>query len=167
MTYKIRPLNFDVSGEVSCAASFSMLTILETLPEARLEPDIVPNLSIEAMSEMYARGATNENHLYLVVEDADGALVGHAIALLREDDDGVTHGYSYTRYVLPKHRRQGLGKRLLDQALAWWREREAVYVLAHTHPSNTALLGLFTRAGFVEVERKTTRWESVTLRLEM
>ena len=164
--FDIRCLDFDDPGEVSTAASFSMLTILETLPEARRDPSIVPNLSIEAMAEMYANGEDNENHLYLVAHDEDGLLLGHAIALIREDEDGVLHGYSYTRYVLPRYRRRGVARRLLEQALEWWRDREVSYILAHTHPSNAPLLGLFTAFGFVEISRETKRWSSVTLRLD-
>lgn len=164
--YRLRDLDLADPGEVNTAAAFSMATILETLPEARRDPEIVPGFSIEAMAAMYARGHDNPDHRYRVAVDHAGLIVGHAIALMRADDHGVAHGYSYTRYVLPAHRRRGLARRLLVDALGWWTGRGARYVLAHTHADNTALQRLFATAGFTVVERTHTRWAGLTLRLD-
>ena len=163
----IRSLDFTSPGEVNAAASFSMLTVLETLPEARRDPSIVPNLSVEAMAAMYARHRDNPEHRYLVAVDEAGELVGHAIALVRVDEAGVRHGYSYSRYVLPRCRRQGLGRRLLREALRWWEGAGVAYVQAHTHPTNAPLLGLFRSEGFEVVGESGTRWRSLVLRREV
>lgn len=165
--YTLRSLNFDDAGEVMTVGSFGMLTILETLPESRQDPDLLPNFSARAMAEMYGEGRENPKHRYWVVTEPSGMVVGHAIALLRVDDAGELFGYSYSRYVLPAHRRAGIGRALLREAIAWWREQGAAYVMAHTHPTNAALLGLFKGAGFVEHERTNKRWPSVALRLEL
>jgi ribosomal protein S18 acetylase RimI-like enzyme len=106
MSYTVRRLDGS-SAEVHTAAAFSMLTILETLPESRREPGVVPNLDIASMARMYAEGQTNPDHLYLFALSPDGEAAGHVIALIRTDDDGVVHGYGYTLYVLPAHRRRG------------------------------------------------------------
>ncbi|MEL6182053.1 MAG: GNAT family N-acetyltransferase [Myxococcota bacterium] len=163
--YVIRPIHPNEPGAWNTVASFSMLTILETLPEARRDPSIVPNLSVEAMASSYAQHRSNPDHRVMVVEETSTPMVvGAAIALMRTDDDGLRYGYSYTRYILPAHRRRGLARQLLRQAIAWWDEQGAAYVLAHTHPSNAPLLGLFTSEGFVEVGRSNKRWPSVILK---
>lgn len=167
MNYHIRPLDFTQPEEAQVVASFSMLTILETLPEVRCQPSLIPNLDVAKMARMYEEGRDNMDHLYLVAVNTSGLLVGHAIALMRTDEQGVRHGYSYSRYVLPMHRRQGIACALLEQALAWWRSHDASYVLAHTHTSNIALQALFAHAGFQEVERTQKKWSSATLRLDI
>lgn len=161
---RIRPLDFDRDEEVVVAASFSKLTLLETLPEARRDPELVPNGSVAEMAAMYRRGRENPDHRYLVAEAGDGMLVGHAIALMRTDEDGLRYGYGYTRCVLPSHRRRGLARRLLRTAKAWWAEQGADHVMAHTHATNRALQALFTSEGFVVLGTGEGRWPSVVLR---
>ena len=162
MNYQIRPAQTD--DDVSTMASFSMLTILETIPEARRDPTIVPGFSHEEMSSMYREGLNNPNHRYLVVVSPDGLLVGHGIYLLRRDDAGSSYGYLYTRYVLPAHRRRGLGGRMLDTALDWFKEMDAEWAEAHTHPSNAGLQKLFASRGFEVGPPQEGRWASVLLR---
>lgn len=161
----IAPLDFDHDPNVVEAASFSLLTLLETLPELRSDPSVLNNASVQDMAAMYRRGRDNPDHLYLMAR-VDGRAVGHAIALMRTDADGVRHGYSYTRYVLPAHRRKGVAGALLRAAGRWWIERDAAYVTAHTHATNTGLQALFARAGFRETGRSAGKWDSVALRCE-
>ncbi len=142
-------------------ASFAMLTILETLPEARTTPDVVPNLTIEGMAQDYRTGLAREDRLFLMAYDGELA-VGHAIGLMREEE-GQAFGYCYTRYVLPSHRRRGLGRNMLRQTLTWFASQGAQFARAHTHPNNAGLLSLFTAEGFIEVKRYTHRWATVQL----
>lgn len=145
-------------------ASFSMLTVLETIPEVRRDPSIVPRFSHGEMASMYREGLNNSEHRYLVATSEEGLLVGHGIYLVRRDDAGSPYGYLYTRYVLPAHRRRGLGGRMLDAALAWFEERNAEWAEAHTHPSNAGLKKLFLSRGFELGPVQEGRWPSVLLR---
>lgn len=163
-TCVIRPVDLSDDREVNTIASFSMLTILETLPESRLDPAIVPNFSIEAMGEMYRSDLGRSDRNYLVAVDAEGSIIGHAIAVLRTDDSGLPYGYSYTRYVLPAHRRQGIARQLLHAAKLWWWEQGVLYVLAHTHPTNLALQRLFVSEGFIIDGDEEGRWPMLRLR---
>ena len=160
----IREVDLSAEAEVNTIASFSMLTILETLPDARRDPSIVPNLSVEAMAAMYRSDLGREDRRFWVCESADGAIVGHAIALLRTDESGLLYGYSYTRYVLPRWRRSGIARMLLRTAKHWWWEQGVVYVLAHTHPTNLPLQQLFLSEGFVVAGQREEQWSSVVLR---
>lgn len=162
MNYEIRPAESD--DDIATMSSLSILTILETLPEARRDPSIVPGFSHQEMASMYRKGLNNPDHRYRVVTDEEGLLVGHSIYLLRRNDAGVMTGYLYTRYVLPAHRRRGLGGRMLDMALDWFEERNAAWAEAHTHPSNRGLQELFASRGFEHAEVHEGRWPSVLLR---
>ena len=161
MTYTIRDATPDDVGSMS---SFSILTILETLEDARRDPSVVPGFTHDEMATMYRKGLENPAHRYRVLAQPDGRLVGHGIYLLREDETGATYGYLYTRYVLPAHRRRGLGGQLLDEALNWFRNQEAGWVEAHTHPTNAPLQGLLQSRGFEAGPVIQGHWESVLLR---
>ena len=162
MSYELR--SAESEDDIATMSSFSILTILETLPEVRIDPSIVPNFSHQDMLGMYRKGLTNPDHRYVVVTNAEGLRVGHCIYLLRRNDAGVRYGYLYTRYVLPAHRGRGLGGRMLDRALDWFEEMNAEWAEAHTHPSNTPLQNLFASRGFEKGPVLDGRWSSVLLR---
>ena len=162
MNYDIRAATSE--DDVATMASLSILTILETLPEARRDPSIVPGFSHEDMASMYLKGLSNPDHRYLLATHEEALVVGHGIYLLRRDEAGARYGYLYTRYVLPAHRRRGLGGRLLDRALDWFDEMNAQWAEAHTHPSNSPLQALFASRGFEQGPVQEGRWPSVLLR---
>lgn len=161
----IRRLDPDDDAELNNSVSFAMLTVLETLPEARRDPSVVPGFTFEAMQADYRVKSRRDDRLFLVAEDDQAGIVGHAAMLLAQDDAGRTFGYFATRYVLPRWRRRGLARRFLKRGLAWFRERGVAYAMAHTHESNEPLLGLFRSEGFTASKREG-RWPSWELRLE-
>ncbi len=162
MKYNIRAAKSE--ADIATMASFSILTILETLPEARRDPSIVPGFSHQDTVSRYRQGLNNSDHRYVVVTTQEGHVVGHGIYLLRHNEAGGKYGYLYTRYVLPAHRGRGLGGRMLDMALDWFDEMNAEYAEAHTHPSNTPLQNLFASRGFEKGPVQEGRWPAVLLR---
>ena len=62
----IRRLDFDDDAEVHTAASFSLATLLESIPEFRTNPLLLPNATVSDMVSMYRAGCTNPEHRYLV-----------------------------------------------------------------------------------------------------
>ena len=162
MAYNIRAAKSE--DDIATMASFSILTVLETVTEAQRNPSIVPGFTHQEMAATYQKGLDNPDHRYLVARCEEGLLVGHCIYLLRRNEAGVKYGYLYTRYVLPAHRGRGLGGRMLDRALAWFKEVNAQWAEAHTHPSNTPLQSLFASRGFEKGPVQEGRWPSVLLR---
>jgi ribosomal protein S18 acetylase RimI-like enzyme len=55
--------------------------------------------------------------------------------------------------VAPERRRQGIGRRLTEAAIAWAREHGFGTLLPETTPQQTAAIGLYRRLGFAEVGR--------------
>ena len=162
MTYEIRPATSE--DDIATMASFSILTILETLPETRIDPSIVPNFSHGDMASMYRKGLNNPDQRHLVATNEESLIVGHTIYLLRRNEAGTKYGYLYTRYVLPAHRGRGLGGRMLDMALDWFKEMNAEWAEAHTHPSNSKLQNLFASRDFEQGPVQQGRWSYVLLR---
>ena len=162
MNYDIRVAKSE--DDIATMSSFSILTILETLPEVRTDPSIVPGFSHQEMMSRYQEGLNNSDHRYVVVTNEESLVVGHGIYLLRHNEVGTRYGYLYTRYVLPAHRGRGLGGRMLDMALDWFEEVNAEYAEAHTHPSNTPLQNLFASRGFEKGPVQEGRWPAVLLR---
>jgi len=68
-------------------------------------------------------------------------------------------GYVYYLIVLSTHRGQGLGGRLLDDALQLFRARGIEVVYAAVQADNAPSVAVFTHRGFREVERKETSWK--------
>jgi len=101
------------------------------------------------------------------------ATLGGATAgfiMLKELGTGI--GYVYYVAVLPEFRRQKVGGRLLDDALAHFASREVTSVYATVEEGNTASLSLFRSRGFLEtgfgeMSKLHGRLKSVYMMLEM
>jgi ribosomal-protein-alanine acetyltransferase len=115
---------------------------------ADLEAD---NLGADAWSEgLVAEGVRGNlpTVLYLVAE-ADGAVVGHAVASIVADIAELQR-----IAVSPAHRRGGLATRLLDEVVARARSGGADRVLLEVREDNGSALAFYAARGFVEVDRR-------------
>jgi ribosomal-protein-alanine acetyltransferase len=115
---------------------------------ADLEAD---NLGADAWSEgLVAEGVRGNlpTVLYLVAE-ADGAVVGHAVASIVADIAELQR-----IAVSPAHRRGGLATRLLDEVVARARSGGADRVLLEVREDNRSALSFYAARGFVEVDRR-------------
>ncbi|MGN6695424.1 MAG: GNAT family N-acetyltransferase [Aquihabitans sp.] len=72
--------------------------------------------------------------------------------------NGAGHGELFMA-LLPDHRGQGLGRRLLAESLAWARARPEIHkVVLQVWPSNAAALALYRGAGFVVEGYRHQHW---------
>lgn len=78
------------------------------------------------------------------VADEDGRVVGGVFV---EEQIGIAH---LGMAIVEGHRGAGLGRRLLDAAVGWARERGCHKVGLEVWPHNTRARRLYERAGFVE-----------------
>lgn len=126
-----------------------------------------PGTPTAAEREEFARhlgmwfGADTDSRICMVAE-LDGALVGMAWLVIfeRAPDFGARRrltGDVQSVFVLPEHRRAGLGGRLVDALVAVADERGVHRV---TVSSNTGAAPVYRRAGFVDapllLERRST-----------
>jgi ribosomal protein S18 acetylase RimI-like enzyme len=77
-----------------------------------------------------------------------------AVSVLERLDPQV--GYVYYLSTAQSHRREGLGGRLLDDALALFRREGTAVVYGAAEEDNASSIALFRSRGFRPVERKET-----------
>jgi len=91
----------------------------------------------------------NKNHLVLVAEDA-GKIVGILKADIRERlfYSPTIEGAIVDFYVMPEYRRKGLGRQILDKAIAILRERGAQLITAEFPTQNQIAINFYNKMGF-------------------
>ena len=81
------------------------------------------------------------------VETDEGELVGR-LSLARDQHPASAHVADLGLMVAASHRRQGIGRALLAQAVEWARERGVEKLELHVFPHNTAAIALYEAFGF-------------------
>lgn len=91
----------------------------------------------------------NNRGVYFAVADVGDALAGYVVAWYVMDEGELAN-----LAVAPDHRRQGIGRRLLDAVLADAYSRGIRQVYLEVRESNTAARVLYASRGFEEVGRR-------------
>lgn len=94
-------------------------------------------------SDATFRGLLRRQSTALLVAERAGSVVGYAVLWFAADEAELGD-----MAVLPEVRRRGLGRRLLDGALAEAARRGAKRVFLEVRESNVAARSLYERAGF-------------------
>ena len=102
-----------------------------------------------AYTTFFLEGIRSDRRAHFVAE-IEGEIVGHVVVQRvpmvprpkRLDDDW---GYITDNYIKPDHRNTGLGRRLLEEAIAWSRREDLELLIVW--PSEQAV-GHYARAGF-------------------
>ncbi|ADN50227.1 GNAT family N-acetyltransferase [Vulcanisaeta distributa] len=91
----------------------------------------------------------NKNHLVLVAEDM-GKIVGVLKADIRERlfYSPSIEGAIVDFYVMPEYRRKGLGRMMLERAIAMLRERGAQLITAEFPTQNQIAVNFYNKMGF-------------------
>lgn len=97
---------------------------------------------VAELEERFATGISDDH--ILVVCDEDGDVMA-CTGLQPTRVEGV---WSLGTWVLPEHRRQGLAKRMIQQAVQRARERDIRKVELEAFSDNDAALTLFATCGF-------------------
>lgn len=98
----------------------------------------------------------NNHRLASFVAEKDGQLVGFVEVSLREYAEGCESspvGYLEGWYVAPRHRKTGIGRRLVQAAEDWARARGCSEMASDSELSNTQSHQAHARLGYQEVER--------------
>ena len=88
-----------------------------------------------------------------VALDATGHKLG-AITLKPNDTDEQVSGWRIGIGVDVHARGQGVGYRLMEQAIAFAQEKSAKYINLFVDPMNAQAIALYRRVGFVEVDER-------------
>jgi RimJ/RimL family protein N-acetyltransferase len=88
-----------------------------------------------------------EHAAVFVAETADGRIVGR-LSLARDQHPASAHVADLGLMVAASHRRRGIGRALLDEAVLWGRERGISKLELHVFPHNEAAIRLYEEFGF-------------------
>ena len=82
-----------------------------------------------------------------VAETADGEIVGR-LSVARDLHPASRHVADLGLMVGPRHRRMGIGRALLEQAVAWARESGVSKLELHVFPHNKPAIALYEKHGY-------------------
>jgi RimJ/RimL family protein N-acetyltransferase len=95
----------------------------------------------------YLRALRRHPDAAVYVADDDGAIVGR-LSLSRDPHSASRHVADLGLMVAASHRRQGIGKALLEQAVAWARDAGVRKLELHVFPWNEPAIRLYEQFGF-------------------
>jgi ribosomal protein S18 acetylase RimI-like enzyme len=108
--------------------------------------DLESVLTDDDWARRLARGVQSAGELPLVAE-CEGTPCG--LAWVRLDDDAPESAHLYQMWVSADHRRRGVGRALVDTAVAWARAMSARRMELDVTSNNEAAIRLYEGAGFV------------------
>jgi RimJ/RimL family protein N-acetyltransferase len=95
----------------------------------------------------YLRAVRRSPHAAVFVADAGGRIVGR-LSLARDSHPASPHVADLGLMVAAPYRGRGVGRRLLDEAVAWAREVGIAKLELHVFPHNEPAIRLYERFGF-------------------
>lgn len=96
-----------------------------------------------------------ENHIF--VGRAAGRVVALCWCVVHDPGTGLEAEIAEL-YVVPEHRGQGLGGRLVQQATRLFEERGVTFACVWTRPDNRPALRLYAANGFAPTEQAVLTW---------
>jgi ribosomal protein S18 acetylase RimI-like enzyme len=145
----------------------AMLGLFDRVAEERLWIGTEPGYDRERYRANWERRLDDPRHLLLVAVDGD-AIVGNLNVFPHEE-----YGYVLGMMVERERRRHGIGRALLEDAIAWARARNLDSLHLLVFPHNEGAIALYRACGFLEIERyenDVTRqdgsvWDTILMRL--
>ena len=95
----------------------------------------------------YLRALKRYPHAAVFVAEEDGRLVGR-LSLARDNHPSSHHVADLGLMIAASHRRRGIGRALLEQALAWARDAGVRKLELHVFPWNEPAIALYEGFGF-------------------
>ena len=95
----------------------------------------------------YLRSLRRYPHAAVFVAEAAGLVVGR-LSLARDPHPASAHVADLGLMVAETHRRHGVGRALLDEALRWAHQAGVTKLELHVFPHNAPAIALYERFGF-------------------
>ncbi|HEX6490248.1 MAG TPA: GNAT family N-acetyltransferase [Gaiellaceae bacterium] len=95
----------------------------------------------------YLRAVRRSSQAAVFVAESDGEIVGR-LSLVRDSHPASPHVADLGLMVAAGHRRRGIGRALLEQAVEWAKEERIEKLELHVFPHNEPAIRLYERFGF-------------------
>jgi ribosomal protein S18 acetylase RimI-like enzyme len=123
--------------------------------DPRFEVTAAANL---VMEKWFEETLTNDRALLLVAEEQPGAVLGYCHALILENPPVVPWPYyGYVSELSVRDRRRGIGARLLEDAHAWFREKNLPYAEVNVSVRNAVAGRFWRKHGYSEFLERLRR----------
>jgi diamine N-acetyltransferase len=133
-------------------------TILETYAGIAEGSDLYTYISTGLGIDAFRKLLESENTRAWVAEtDVGRCAVGYALVLAGEGPDSAITTVLERLYILHRFHGLGLGKRLMEEALAYARERKSRLMSLNVNAQNTHAIDFYTRYGFRTVAEEPFR----------
>jgi len=136
-----------VDESLSITIQRATINDLETLYQIEREC-----FTIEAFSKEHIAYLLQNPNTVSLVAQTNGEIVGFIVGLIHRQDKMIT-GRVYTIDVASKHRRKGVGLKLLDELERIFVKRGVKICYLEARADNVAALELYRKRGYVEVEK--------------
>jgi ribosomal protein S18 acetylase RimI-like enzyme len=124
------------------------LELYDRVAEERLWIGTEPGYDRERYRANWQRWIGDSQYLLAVAIDDDEAVIGDLKVVPHPE-----YGYVLGMMVDRERRGEGIGRALLDAAIAWARNRNLAALHLLVFPHNERALALYRSCGFVEIER--------------
>jgi ribosomal protein S18 acetylase RimI-like enzyme len=119
-------------------------------------PIFVAHHGVEILQQMekeyWSRWEEQPDPAFVAI-DASGQKVG-AITVKPNGEDEPIQGWRIGIAVVAQARGHGVGRHLLERAIAFARDKEAHYINLFVDPTNRRAIALYQRVGFVEIDER-------------
>jgi GNAT superfamily N-acetyltransferase len=156
MSYKLRP------GHEKDVRSIAQTHVASWRQAYKgiLSPAFLENLSVEERAkgwqEAITRFFSRDPQKLIVVEDAQGAIVGFAAAGVNRENDPEFDAEIYALYLLEEHQGQGLGTKMMREMMGWLRSKGFQKVMLWVLEANPTRKFYEKRGGKLLASIKTT-----------
>lgn len=144
--------------KIALATNKDLNEIYKVLPEAFGQSVTVPyHLTSEAIKNLSQAALEDGAHYYVLKQD--DSILGYIMLAVKEDKmTGDEFGFIYELYVMPKYRKQGYGRQLLEYATQHFKQLGYDKIRLNVYEGNEAKY-LYESIGFQQ--------RNITMQLEI
>lgn len=101
-----------------------------------------------AEERRYLKALRRYEHAAVYVAESSGGEIVGRLSIARDQHPASAHVADIGLMVSAEHRRRGLGRALLEEAVGWARDHGVAKLELHVFPHNEAALALYEQFGF-------------------